>query len=136
MTALHDVRRELARVLGVALVCDPALPAIPSTLTAGSLYVRPQSGLDYVTFDERSTFCRPSVNLSVVVVGPTKDWAMAAEWLDQRAELAVEALRADPTLGGRVSRLSLAAVSEPGLVTTSTGDFLAAELRLSSIQIV
>lgn len=134
--SLHDVRRALATALGSALGCDPALPAIPSTLTAGSLYVRPQSGADYIAWDDRSTFCRPSVNLSVVVVGPTKDWVAAAEWLDERVELAVDALKADPTLGGLTSHMSLASISEPGLVTTSTGDFLAAELRLASIQIV
>lgn len=132
----YEVRQALAAALGDALACDPALPAIPSTLTAGSLYVRPQSGVDYVTFDDRSTFCRPSLNLSVVIVGPTKDWLRAAEWLDERAELAIAALRLDPTLGGRVSHLSLSSISEPGLVSTSTGDFLAAELRLASIQVV
>jgi hypothetical protein len=98
--------------------------------------VRPQFGSDYMSWESPATFCRPVIYLGVVVVGPTKDWSLAAEWLDERVELAVAALAANPTLDGRVSHLSLSAISEPGLVSTSTGDFLAAELRLAPIQIV
>lgn len=130
MTGIHEVRQRLAVHLGDALDLEPALPYVPSTLRANSLFVRPRAG-DYVTFDSQmSTVCQPTIALSVLIVTSIADWQAAAEWLDTKIDASLDALKTDPTLDGTVSDLMLESVGEPFMVNTNTGDFLAAELRL------
>ena len=128
------VRRQMAEVLGELLEISPAVGHVPTQLTAGSLFVRPRRSGDYVTTDDGS-FGRPTIGLAAVIVAGTQDWQRAGEWLDNKIAVLWAALDQDERLGGRVAPLVISAVGEPGRVTTSSGEFLAVEVRFEPIHI-
>ena len=129
MATINEVRDALALLLKTGLEMEYAFGRVPSPIQPLTVFVIPTPGADYVTFDD-GTFCRPMWRLSAVIVGPTSNYDRAAAWLDAAIILAPAVTDTDPTLAGRISNLMLAAVTEPGMLETSAGPFLAAELRL------
>ncbi|HXH33632.1 MAG TPA: hypothetical protein VNJ54_04370 [Plantibacter sp.] len=129
---IHNARQAIADLIGSVLAVDPSLPFVPSKLTAGSAFIRPARGTPFVSF-EQGSFTRPTLALAAVVVSGTADWQNAAEWLDSAVETIVLAALDGPELAGISSPLVVTEVAEPGLVDTSTGVFLAIEVRFAPI---
>lgn len=127
MSRLKEVRKELTELLKGSLQI-PGTPGLPSHLGAGVFYLRPTRGQPYVDLRaDVATWSAPAVNLQAVVTIPSANLAGAQDWVDVRVERVWYALDVDPTLGGLVSSLVLAQVSEPGLVTVQE-PLLAVEL--------
>lgn len=129
MASIIEVRTALADLLKTSLEMQYALGYWPGKVQPLGVYVVPQAGGDYVSF-ENGTFCRATLSLSAIIVGPTTNQANAAKWLDAAIALAPDAMNTDPTLGGLASNVVLDAVTEPGLINIEgSGAYLSAELR-------
>lgn len=124
-------REALAAVL-TAGIGIPIAPELVSQVAAGTGYVRPTPGADYVDF-QNGSFHAPTLNLSVVIVATLADPSGALAWLDDQVAKAWDALAADPTLGGVIAdEAVIRRVSEPGLIGQ---EWLAVRVELVPVEV-
>lgn len=130
MGKLTEARVALAEVLKVELSMQYASGRMPSPLFPLTVFIRPQPGALYASFDEPATFVSPLISLSAWLVGPSSNLEVSEPWLDDTIMAATNAGYSDPTLGGLCSGIVPLGVGETGLLDVEGGaPVLSAELR-------
>lgn len=111
----HQLASEVSEALGVPVRTHP-----PGTPAGGTGHVR--ASLDgYVdTRTTPATWCRPLVDLSVVLVAPSGDWESAIDWLDEQVDCLLT-----------VFKSRVVSVGGHGRLDAGTGQLVAVEVRFN-----
>lgn len=134
MTRSADIRCALAEVIAArtGLTACATPPADP---TRDLVWVEPQPDTYIDAQATGATFRAPGLMLRAILTSAMVPYADALTWVDQITIAALEAVRADPKLGGRCGGVAVSSVSPPSRLLRTDGQtfLLAVEIRFTPI---
>lgn len=123
------IRADLAQ-LCAGILDIPVVDFVPATLRTGAGYL--SLGTPYLSHDdERATFTRPVMRLTLVLIAPNVDWSRSMDWVDEKYTQLCAGLAADRQ--AKVGGITRPTPTEMVSLGVADGKAIAFEIRFTPI---